>query len=116
MTIAQRKSDEYEAKLKNLQTEIDAIRKEYADDGVRQRDKLIHEAKQAADQLLRDAERVGQQLISEGKEQLRQEIFDQVVATLDSKLNGDVLNKVDSSLRQNAIKGLQNAARASESH
>lgn len=116
MTIAQRKSDEYETKLKNLQSEIDAIRKEYADDGVRQRDKLISEAKQAADQLLRDAERVGQQLIAEGKEQLRQEIFEQVVATLDSKLNGDVLNKIDSSLRQSALKGLQSAARVSDSH
>ncbi|MFZ9519184.1 MAG: hypothetical protein ACO3A4_01785 [Silvanigrellaceae bacterium] len=116
MTIAQRKSDEYEAKIRNLQSEIDAIRKEYADDGVRQRDKLISEAKQVADQLLRDAERVGQQLIAAGKEQLRQEIFDQVVATLDSKLNGDVLNKIDSTLRQSALKGLQSAARVSDSH
>lgn len=116
MTIAQRKSDEYEAKLKNLQSEIEALRKEYADEGVRQRDKLISEAKESADQLLRDTERIGRQLIAEGKEQLRKEIFDQVVLTLDSKLKGETLANIDAGLRQSALKGLQNATKVSASH
>ncbi|MEY3903736.1 MAG: hypothetical protein RL189_3042, partial [Pseudomonadota bacterium] len=116
MTLAQRKSDEYEAKLKNLQSELDALRKEYADNGVVQRDKLINEAKESAAQLLRDADRIGRQLITEGKEQLRKEIFDQVVATLDAKLKGETLASIDASLRQNALGGLKNSAKISASH
>ncbi|MEN9808653.1 MAG: hypothetical protein RLZZ488_220 [Pseudomonadota bacterium] len=116
MTLAQRKSDEYEAKLKNLQSELDALRKEYADNGVAQRDKLISEAKESAAQLLRDADRIGRQLIAEGKEQLRREIFDQVVATLDAKLKGETLASIDASLRQNALVSLKSSTKISASH
>jgi len=116
MTLAQRKSDEYEAKLKNLQSEIEALRSEYASDGVRQRDKLIHDAKETAAQILRDAERVGRQLISEGKEQLRKEIFEQVVANIDSRLKGDTLAQIDGSLRRSALTSLNNTKNISASN
>lgn len=116
ITLAQRKSEEYEAKLKNLQSELDQLRSEYAEDGVRQRDKLIHEAKETSAQLLRDADRLGRQLISEGKDQLRKEIFDHVLATLDAKLTGDTLATVDSCLRQSALKTLQSSSQISASH
>lgn len=109
MILAQRKSEEYEAKLKNLQAEIDSLRADIANEGVRQRDKLIHDANEAAAQILRDTERVGRQMIAEGKEQLRKEIFEQVVLALDKKLTGDTLTKIDSSLRQNALAGLRNS-------
>ncbi len=116
MTLAQRKSDEYELKLKNLQSEIEALRADYANEGVHQRDKLIHDAKETAAQMLRDAERVGRQLISEGKEQLRKEIFEQVVANIDSKLKGDTLAQIDGSLRRSALTSLSNTKNISASN
>jgi F0F1-type ATP synthase membrane subunit b/b' len=109
MILAQRKSEEYEAKLKNLQAEIEALRADFANEGVRQRDKLIHDANEAAAQILRDTERVGRQMISEGKEQLRKEIFEQIVVALDKKLTGETLTNIDGSLRRSALAGLRNS-------
>jgi F0F1-type ATP synthase membrane subunit b/b' len=116
MTKAQRKSEEYEIKLKNLQSEIEKLRKEYADDGVRQRDKLIHDAKESAAQLLRDTERTAKHLIEEGRIQLKKEIFEQVVLNLDARLKDDTLKAVDASLRQSAFQGLRETAQISQSH
>lgn len=116
MTLAQRKSEEYEAKLKNLEAELAALRKDYAEEGVRQRDKLIADAEQSASQLLRDTERLANQLVAETKASLRKEIFEQVVATLDQKLKGETLLAVDASLRQSALRGLQQSVTLSQSH
>ncbi|NBO37164.1 hypothetical protein EBU99_01130 [bacterium] len=116
MTLAQRKSDEYESKLKNLQNEIEALRKEFADDGVAQRDKLITEASATAAQIIRDTERIGQQMISEGRAELRREIFEQVLAVIDGKLHGDTLTNIDKTLRQNAIAAAKASAQTSHTN
>jgi F-type H+-transporting ATPase subunit b len=114
--LAQRRAEEYEAKLNNLQSELDALRREYAEDGVQQRDKLINEAKNTASQIMRDSERIGQQLILEGRAELKREIFEQVLATLDQKLQGETLGKVDEALRKNALAGLKTAAQQMPTH
>ncbi|MBM3382061.1 MAG: ATP synthase F0 subunit B [Betaproteobacteria bacterium] len=114
--LAQRRTDEYEAKLKNLQTELDALRREYAEDGVLQRDKLITEAKNTASQIMRDSERVGQQLIFESRAELKREIFEQVLATLDQKLKGETLGKVDDALKKSALAGLKTSAQQTPTH
>lgn len=116
MVLAQRKAEAYEAKLKNLQSELETIRREFADDGVKQRDKLIHDAKQTAAQIIRDSERIGQQLIVESRADLRREIFEQVMVVLDQKLKGETLLKVDSALRNGAIETLKTSAQQSKSH
>jgi F0F1-type ATP synthase membrane subunit b/b' len=107
MVLAQRKTEEYETKLKNLQGELDALRREFAEDGVKQRDKLIADAKATAQQIVRDSERVSQQLIIEGKTNLRKEIFDQVLVVLEEKLKGETLTRVDAALRQSALSSLR---------
>jgi len=107
MVLAQRKTQEYEEKLRNLQSELEALRHEFAEDGVKQRDKLISDAKATAQQIIRDGERVSQQLIVEGKTSLRKEIFEQVLVVLEEKLKGETLTQVDSALRQNALSSLR---------
>jgi F-type H+-transporting ATPase subunit b len=114
--LAQRRAEEYEAKLKNLQSELDALRQEYAQDGVAQRDKLINEAKTAASQIMRDSERIGQQLILESRAEFKREIFEQVLAALDTKLQGDALHKVDDALKKNAFAGLKTATQQTQAH
>lgn len=114
--LAQRKTEEYENKLKNLQSELEAMRREYADDGVKQRDKLISDAKATAAQIIKDSERVGQQLIVEAQADLRREIFEQVMIVLDDKLKGETLNKVDAALRKTVVAGLKSSQLKASTH
>lgn len=116
MVLAQRKAEAYEDKLKNLQSELETIRREFADDGVKHRDKLIHDARQAAAQIIRDSERIGHQLIVESRADLRREIFEQVMVVLDKRLEGETLLKVDSALRKGAIETLKTSSQQSKSH
>lgn len=116
MVLAQRKAEAYEIKFKNLQSELETIRREFADDGVKHRDKLIHDARQAAAQIIRDSERIGHQLIVESRADLRREIFEQVMVVLDKRLKGETLLKVDSALRKGAIETLKTSAQQSKSH
>jgi len=105
--LAERKVSEYEAKLKNLQTELEVIRKEFAADGVKQRDKLIADARATAAQIVRDSERVGQQLIHEARNELRKEVFDQVLGVLNDRLKGETLAQADSVLKGSAIANIK---------
>lgn len=105
--LAERKVSEYEAKLKNLQTELEVIRKEFAADGVKQRDKLIADARATAAQIVRDSERVGQQLIHEARYELRKEVFDQVLGVLNERLKGETLAQADSVLKGSAIANIK---------
>lgn len=105
--LAERKVAEYEAKLNNLQSELENIRKEFAGEGVKQRDKLITDAKATAAQILRDSERVGQQLINEARSELRKEVFEQVLAVLNEQLKADTLAKADRALKGSAISNIK---------
>lgn len=105
--LAERRVAEYESKLKNLQSELEALRKEFASDGVRQRDKLIAEARAASDQILRDTERIGHQLIHEARTELKKDVFEQVLNVLNQKLSNETLGLVDAALKGSAIASLK---------
>jgi F-type H+-transporting ATPase subunit b len=105
--LAERRVAEYESKLKNLQSELEALRKEFASDGVRQRDKLIAEARAASDQILRDSERIGHQLIHEARTELKKDVFEQVLNVLNQKLSNETLGRVDAALKGSAIASLK---------
>lgn len=105
--LAERKVAEYEARLKNLQVELEEIRKEFAADGVKQRDKLILDARNTAAQILRDSERVGQQLIHEARVEIRKEVFEQVLGVLNERLKAETLAQADSVLKSSAIANLK---------
>lgn len=105
--LAERKVAEYEAKLKNLQVELEDLRKEFAADGVKQRDKLIADSKATAAQILRDGERVGQQLIHEARGEIRKEVFEQVLGVLNERLKAETLAQADSVLKSSAIANIK---------
>jgi F-type H+-transporting ATPase subunit b len=54
---AQKKLDEYSERLSALETERDALLKEYRESGERERDKLIEEAKRQIEKMSQEAER-----------------------------------------------------------
>ena len=110
VTLAQRKTTEFEGKISSLQKEIEGLRAQYVSDGVRERTKIISDAQSHAAQMIRDAERAANELVIRSKEELRRELLEKAVATVESRLTPERLAKLDQKLKIEALDGLQRLA------
>lgn len=80
--------DEYEAKVRGLDQEIERIRRQLIQEGERERERIIAEAREMAEKIKRQAEIAAQQEIKMVKAQLQEEM-----AAMTVQLAEDLLQK-----------------------
>lgn len=80
--------DEYEAKLKNLDQEIERIRRQLIQEGEREKARIIQEAQQMAEKIKKQAELAAQQELKMVKARLQEEM-----ASMTVQLAEDLLKK-----------------------
>jgi len=80
--------DEYEAKVRKLDQEIERIRQQLIKEGERERERIIAEARQMAEKIKRQAELAAQQEMKMVKARLQEE-----VAAMTVQLAEDLLKK-----------------------
>lgn len=110
LTLAQRKTTEFEAKLAALQGEIETMRAQYVQDGKREREKIIADAMALKAQMAKDAERAAQEIVTRGCEELRKEVVEQALKTVEAKLTPEVTKNLNKRLNAEAFDGIQKLA------
>jgi F0F1-type ATP synthase membrane subunit b/b' len=103
VVLAERKAKEFENKLANLSKEVVELRNQYVNDGVRERSKLLAEAKILAQNMVRDAQRAANELVAKSREQLRRELVEMAAGAVQQELTADRLTRLDESLRREAF-------------
>jgi F-type H+-transporting ATPase subunit b len=106
VTLAERKAREFEDRMGNLQTEIEALRSQYIEDGVRERNKIVADAQRLAANMVRDAERAANELVTKAREDLRKDLVTLAIAAVESRLVGDKSKLLDARLKQEALQGV----------
>jgi len=76
---AEAKYQEYKARVANLEDEIRRLREDFRAEGERQRDRILTEAKQAAEAIRTHAEAAGANEVKRARDQLRSEVADLTV-------------------------------------
>lgn len=107
VTLAERKTDEYERKIALLQKEIEEMRTQNIDDGVKERSKIVSDAQQMAVQIVRDAERAASELITRSKEELRKELVDLAVSTVEARMTAERVAVLDKKLKVEALASIK---------
>jgi F-type H+-transporting ATPase subunit b len=85
---AEKRLEEYEAKLEKISDELDRVRREFREQGERDKERIIQEAKERRERMRKDTEFV---LVQEGK-QMRQELLAEVV-TQATRIATEILSK-----------------------
>jgi F0F1-type ATP synthase membrane subunit b/b' len=106
ITIAQKRADEFQARMNNLQAEVDTLRTQYVEDGVKERNRIVQEAQSLAAHLVRDAERAAQELVTRASEELKKDLVRQAIATVESRLSGDSAKALHETLRRESLAGI----------
>lgn len=110
VTMAQRRAAEFESKVASLEKEIAELRAQYVGDGVKERSKIITDAQKLAQQMIRDAERAANELIIRSKEDLRRELLDKAIETVETRLTPDRIAQLDRKLKGEVLDGLRGAS------
>ena len=116
VVLAERKAKDYEAKLSNVQNEVALLRKQYVQDGVSERNKMVAEAKIAAANMIRDAQRAANELVVKTREQLRKELVDLSLEAVKEQLSQDKLSLLDKHLKKEAMQEMHKVKSASPLH
>lgn len=106
VVLAERKAKEYEDRMKNLQGEIDSLRSQYIDDGVKERNKIVADAQKLAATMVRDAERAANELVTKAREDLRKDLVTLAVDAVEKRLSGERAQALESKLKQEALQGV----------
>jgi F-type H+-transporting ATPase subunit b len=77
---SERLQKEWQARLANLESELDQLRRQAKADISAERDRILAAAKQVADSIRRDAERAAEQEVRSAEAKLRQEVAAQALA------------------------------------
>ena len=85
---AEKRLEEYEAKLEKISDELERVRREFREQGERDKARIIQEAKERRERMRKDTEIV---LVQEGK-QMRQELLAEVVAQA-TRIATEILSK-----------------------
>jgi F-type H+-transporting ATPase subunit b len=109
VTLAERKASEYETKFVQLQKEVDGLRSQYVQDGIRERNKLVAEAQLAAANLLRDAQRSSNEMVAKAREQLKKDLVQTALNEVLTRLNVEKLAVIDSNLKKEALSKLKDS-------
>lgn len=112
VVMAQRKVHEFETKISSLQKEIDELRAQYINDGLRERMKIVSDAQKLSEQMLRDAERSARELISKSREELRKQLLEEAIEAFQRKLNPDRISLIERQLKAEALTGVQSLSSA----
>ncbi len=99
---AEEKISEYKKRAATLEADMVQLRKQYVEEGLRQKEDMVAEAKTVREQILRDAERRAGEIVSSARESLRQEIVDGALDMVATQLQGETLSQIDSKLRSQA--------------
>jgi F-type H+-transporting ATPase subunit b len=110
VTLAHRKAEEYEKKIASLQKEVQEIRGQYVNDGVRERAKIVAEAQKIAEQMIKDAERTAKEMVTKSKEELKKELLELAIKTVETRLTNDVASSLDQKLKKEALEGIHSLA------
>lgn len=76
---AEAKYEEYKARVANLEEEIRQLREDFRAEGERQRDRILADAKQAAEAIRTHAEAAGANEVKRARDELRSEVADLTV-------------------------------------
>lgn len=76
---AEAKNQEYKARVANLEDEIRGLREDFRAEGERQRDRILAEARKAAEAIRTHAEAAGANEVKRARDQLRGEVADLTV-------------------------------------
>ena len=106
VTLAERKAAEYEAKMSGLQKEIDTLRAQYNEDGVRERNRIVSDAQKLAGDMLRDAERSANELVTKAREELRRDLVSMAIEAVEKRLTGESARALDVRLKKEALHGV----------
>ncbi|MCA2961846.1 MAG: hypothetical protein IOD12_16470 [Silvanigrellales bacterium] len=106
VTLAERKAQEYEARMENLQKEVASLIAQRVEDGVRERNKIVADAQAVAATLVRDAERAAKELVTKAREELRKDLVSMAVDAVDARLSGEKAKALDVRLKNEALQGV----------
>jgi|GEM_PF-552187 len=106
VVLAERKAAEYERKMAGLQNEIDTLRSQYIEDGVRERNKIVADARSLASNLLRDAERAAGELVIKAREDIRRDLVSLAIEAVEQKLAGGNMLTLEARLKKEALQGV----------
>lgn len=109
VVLAQRKTQEFEQKTASLQREIQELREQYVTDGVKERAKIVSDAQKLAAQIIADAERSARELVARGKEDLRKELMELAVKSVEERLSASQLEDIDKRLKAEVMQSLRQA-------
>lgn len=107
LTEAKKKASEYESKMSSMNKELDELRKQYIQDGAKEREKILAEAHALVEQMAKDAERSTREMITRGKEELRREVVEKALSALEAKITPDVALGLNKKLNNEALDGIQ---------
>lgn len=84
LAAAQKKYEEYSAKLRSLEGELVEYRQAAIEDAAAMKTRVIHEAKKMADIIIIDAKKTSEALSAEFKEKMRAELAQSVLTRAES--------------------------------
>lgn len=106
--LANKKVNEYEAKVASLEEELTALKKRNLEEARLERERILEEANRASALILKDAERTAVELIHSGKEEIKRELFFLALIEVEKRLTGENLTMLDKKLKQEAIDNIKN--------
>lgn len=106
LTLAERKAQEYEARMANLHAEVSKLMASRVEEGIRERNKIVADAQAVAATLVRDAERAANELVAKAREDLRKDLVSLAIDAVDARLSGEKAKAFDNRLKQEALQGV----------
>lgn len=107
VALAERKVKEYEAKVASLNQAIEELKQQNLFDAKIESEKIILEAQKISESLMRDSSRAAQELITQNKEQIRQELFSMAIEEFKKGLTPDYLSTLSKKLKEDVIDGIK---------
>jgi F0F1-type ATP synthase membrane subunit b/b' len=107
LTAAEQKTKELTAKIAQFQAEVEKLKSESTLAARLERQKMVTDAKANADFMMREAERSVRSAVATKVNVMRQEIIEQVMAALDSKLTESKLVELDGALSNVTLNKIQ---------